>query len=78
MDMEFNFVAEFPHLLDAFFDVKEENKHLRELLRQCNVIMPTCPFCKGNLRTWHRIAYNESIRIGHTDGCELAMELATQ
>ena len=34
MDIEFDFVAEFPHLLDAFFDVKEENKHLRELLRE--------------------------------------------
>ena len=47
----------------------------KELLRRCNEIMPTCPCCKGNLRTWERIAYNESKRIGHADDCELAKEL---
>ena len=34
MDKEFDFVAEFPHLLDAFLDVKGENTHLRGLLRR--------------------------------------------
>ena len=46
-----------------------------ELLRECNNIMPACPKCKGNLRTWEKIDENKTIRIGHADNCELAKEL---
>lgn len=46
-----------------------------ELLRECNNIMPTCPKCKGNLKTWSKIDENKTIRVGHNDGCKLAEEL---
>ena len=46
-----------------------------ELLRECNNIMPTCPKCKGNLRTWSKIDENKTIRVGHADDCEIAEEL---
>ena len=50
---------------------------LEKLLRRCNEIMPACPCCKGNLRTWHKIDENQTIRIGHADGCELAKKLGS-
>ena len=49
-----------------------------KLLRECNNIMPTCPKCKGNLRTWEKIDENKTIRIGHADNCELAKELGNE
>ena len=49
-----------------------------ELLRRCNNIMPTCPECKGNLRTWSKIDENKTIRVGHADDCELAKELGDE
>ena len=47
----------------------------KEFLRRCNSIMPVCPICKGNLKTWENLAENKTIRIGHVDGCELDCEI---
>ena len=49
---------------------------LRGLLRECNNIMPACPKCNGNLKTWQNLMENKTIRVGHAEDCELAKELA--
>ncbi len=53
-----------------------ESSRRLELLKRCNETMPTCPVCKGSLRKWHRLAYNEVKIVGHTEDCKLAKEIA--
>ena len=69
-------------LLKYYYDwlnrYKDDADRRLELLRRCNEIMPACPICKGNLVTWSRLAYNETIRTGHTKDCELARELGDE
>ena len=62
--------------IDQYEELKATATHLRELLRECNSIMPACPKCKGNLKTWENLSENKTIRVGHADDCELAKELA--
>ena len=63
-----------PRMAGWEYKYNQAEKYLK-LLRQCNNIMPTCPICKGNLKTWERLAYNESKIIGHADDCKLAKAL---
>lgn len=67
--------AELFDLRKDYAKLLQDNTRLVELLKQCNNIMPACPKCKGNLRTWERLAYNETTRVGHAEGCKLAKEL---
>ena len=47
----------------------------KKFLIQCNNIMPVCPECGENLKTWENLAENKTIRVGHARGCKFDEEL---